>query len=913
MPVIRFLKSLFDIRPGEYVKTGFMCLYLMFVLFAYYILKPVSRALFLNKFDIDKLPWLYILIAGIGGMLAYLYTKLAVRTSLRRAIDFANVFCVAVLVLFWWFIQYNWAWLVYAFNVWVSLFSIMLVSQGWLVAANVYTSREAKRIYGILGVGSVIGAAFGGSFTAFAVYYIGTRNLLLASAGMVVVSYITYRMALTASGKTLEQAKGAEEEEKFSFAEILSDIKRHRHLQVIIAIMVITFMVDVMVEFQFSAFAKQTYKGSDLTAFLGNFYGFWLNLITFVLQMFLTTFIVSRFGVGPTLQIMPVAIACASIATLLFPSLLSTAATRLTEASTRYSFNKTGTELLYLPLPLELRNRTKAFVDIFVDRLSRGLGGMVLVLFTSIVGLTPSRFAIVVLAISVVWILLSVVAQREYVATVRKRLEMRRLDLDSARINATDPAIVEVLERTARGENGRQAAYALEVLADAGGYDTSHLVEELASSALPEVRAKVFEVARKRQAPGLMDTALAEIRNARGAIAPAPVREAVMYAVEMSTEPVDLSRRLLEHANAGVRESTLEALAARPEVARELINIQWMERTAASSNPAERALAATAIRVTGVEDQGVLERLLTDPDRTVSSSAMRAACALKNRIYLPTMIGALRNPHLRGVAIDCLAAYGVRIIGTLSDLLEDDDTPINVQRYVPRVLQRIQDQRSVDALIRALPGKNLSLRSAVLKALNKLRDSAPNLNYGSMPLMQQVHAEAKTYFELHAALVALRAFQSPGQALSLVIRTLESRLRTTLERVFRLLGLKYPPRQIYAAFLALDRPKSEEFTAALEFLDNVLEREVKRIMLPLLDEDAVLAQKGKELFRVEPKTVPNALRDLIHSGDVWLVSCAIAAAAELRIRDLAGDVRRAGETFGPEVLEVARAAEPALA
>jgi ATP:ADP antiporter, AAA family len=76
-------------------------------------------------------------------------------------------------------------WVIYAFNVWVSLFSIMLVSQGWLVAANVFTSREAKRLYGILGVGSVIGAAFGGQFTAIMVYYIGTTNLVLASAVMV--------------------------------------------------------------------------------------------------------------------------------------------------------------------------------------------------------------------------------------------------------------------------------------------------------------------------------------------------------------------------------------------------------------------------------------------------------------------------------------------------------------------------------------------------------------------------------------------------------------------------------------------------------------------------------------------------------------------------------------------------------
>ena len=46
------------------------------VLLAYYILKPVSRAMFINKFDIDDLPYLYIVIAGAGGMMAYFYTKL---------------------------------------------------------------------------------------------------------------------------------------------------------------------------------------------------------------------------------------------------------------------------------------------------------------------------------------------------------------------------------------------------------------------------------------------------------------------------------------------------------------------------------------------------------------------------------------------------------------------------------------------------------------------------------------------------------------------------------------------------------------------------------------------------------------------------------------------------------------------
>ena len=553
----RFWRSLFDVRPGEYAKTALMSLYLMLVLFAYYILKPVSRALFLNNFDIDKLPWLYVLIAGIGGVLTYFYTKMALRTSLSKAVTIANVFCVGVLCLFWWLITLGMGWVIYAFNIWVSLFSIMLVSQGWLVAANVFTSREAKRLYGILGVGSVIGAAFGGQFTAVMVYYVGTRNLVLASAGMVVLSYIAYRMAIKASGKTLEAAKGAEEEEEFSIGEIFGHIRRLRHLQVIVGIIIITFIVDVLVEFQFSAFAKQAYKGRDLTAFLGNFYGFWLNLVTFVLQLFLTNFVVSRFGVGGTLQIMPVSIAAASLGSLLAPSLLSTAATRLTEASTRYSFNKTGTELLYLPLPLELRNRVKAFVDVFVDRFARGLGGMILVLFTTATAMQPQQFSIVVLVLAVLWIFLSIIAQREYVATVRKRLELRRLDIESSRITVSDRATIQLLERTAREGSGRQAAYALELLSQAPGYRLDALAAELVRSPHPEVRGKAYEVARRSNNRALIDAALAEIRNARDPRDPGAVRDAVLYAIAESDEPAALARRLFEHVHPQVPPAAL--------------------------------------------------------------------------------------------------------------------------------------------------------------------------------------------------------------------------------------------------------------------------------------------------------------------------------------------------------------------
>src|SRR5947209_3334876 len=137
----RFKRQLLDIRPGEGLQTWAMFAYLLCVLFAYYIVKPVSRAMFLTKFDIDKLPGLYILIAIFGGILAYFYSKLATNTSLRTAVLWATAFWVVTLLAMWWLIGLRLPWMIYVLNIWVSLFSVVSVSQGWLVASNLFDTR----------------------------------------------------------------------------------------------------------------------------------------------------------------------------------------------------------------------------------------------------------------------------------------------------------------------------------------------------------------------------------------------------------------------------------------------------------------------------------------------------------------------------------------------------------------------------------------------------------------------------------------------------------------------------------------------------------------------------------------------------------------------------------------------------
>ena len=909
-------RKLFDVRKGEHARTLLMSLYLLFVMVAYYILKPVSAAMFLNKFNIDKLPYLYILIAGGGGVLAYFYTRVALKSSLTAAVSWTMLIAVACLIALWWLIGLNLPWMLYVFNIWVSLFSIVLFSQGWLVAANMFDSRQAKRLYGLLGLGAIVGATIGSAVTTLTVKIVGTRNLILACAVMVVLAFLAFLGAVRQGGASLAQARAADTEKlEFSARDIFASVGRHRHLQLIIAIILLTFIVDELVDFQFQAVAKHSFRGDHLTAFFGGFF-FYLNLISLVLQLFFTAWIVRHIGVGGTLLIMPVSIMVGSLAAAAVPGLISAVILRFSEAVNRYTFNRTGMELLFLPLPSGLKNRTKAFVDIFVDRFGRGLAGILLAVLLA-AGLRDMRvIAILTVGITAAWIGLARAAQREYTGTMRSRIERRRLELEDERLTVSDPTTLRLLEQTVESANTRQACYALSMLAEVPGYDLGPVAMRLSHNTQPEVRAKVFHVARTAGFADLLAGAISEIRapdvgvDRRDA---AVITAAVAYVLTVSPEAPHRASEFLSDADLVVVEAVISAMREQPQLARVALTHEWIAAAAADANPGRRKISALAIGVLGLQETGQLKPLLRDPDTRVVAAACRSAGKLGDRSLVDPMIRRLSDPALRSVIIESLAAFGARICGLLGDYLADDSLPLSIRRQIPRVLKSIQDQQSVDVLLGSLGGPELSIRAAVLHALSHLRERAPRLNYGETFVSEHILKEARHYFDLYSALEPFRDHKNTRTATGLLVRSLEERLQQTIERLFRLLGLRYSHEDMHAAYLAVRGRRREKFLAALDFLDTVLDRPLKRVLLPLLDSSEGLAERGRDLFGVERRDAESTIRDLVHSPDPWLAACAIAAAGERKLHRLRPDIIAAGEKSGTDVAQVARAAAETLA
>jgi hypothetical protein len=424
------------------------------------------------------------------------------------------------------------------------------------------------------------------------------------------------------------------------------------------------------------------------------------------------------------------------------------------------------------------------------------------------------------------------------------------------------------------------------MLAEAPGYDMRPLLLALADSPVPEVEAKIYEVAAATKFDGLVEPAMAKIYAAHygqfkagNSLSPA----VAAYAVEVSPSRAGLGAELLNSTAYEVVSGALEGLRSDPELARDLISREWLNEAASSTDPQRRALAAKAVGVRGDQGTEVLHRLLHDSQTDVAVAAGTAAGVFRSRAYVDGLVHALSVACLRPTAITSLAAYGPSICDTLGDILLDEKVSLRIRRQLPRVLKRIPHQRSVEVLLKGIGHRDIALRTAVLKALNVLRVIAPELGIDNNVMTAQFLSEAHYYFDLNAFLQALRQRKpEPRSATALLIRTCEARLRESLDRLFRLLGLRYPPREMYTTYRAVSRPGSEEAIAAIEFLDSTLEPDLKRILLPLLDAPEYALDRGRELFGIEPPPVESVVRSLIASGDSWLRACARAAAAELQ-------------------------------
>src|SRR5680860_622610 len=420
----KLVQKTFDVREGEFRVSFYMLSYIFLVIAVLMIIKPTINALFLSELGVEQLPFAFLAVAVTAIGSSFFYSRAWIRYPLNRIIKFTIFGSTIILLSFGLLLKFNWVggWLLYLFYVWVALYAVLSASQFWVLANLVYNVREAKRLFGFIGSGAILGGIFGGYLTSLLAPFIGTDNLIFLAATLL-LCFIPLLQKIWVSGIKKHGKHKRPKRAVNAVEKPWQLIIKSKHLTYIAGIVTVSVLTAKLVDYLFSDFASAAIPDpEELTAF----FAFWFstfNLLSLVIQLFFTHRIVGIWGVGFSLLLLPIGIFTGSMFFFVLPELSAVIVIKAMDGVLKQSVHKSASELLSLPLPFDLKNKTKSFIDVVVDSIATGIAGFLLIFVVKGLDLPSYYIAAIILVLVGVWVFFILQVRQEYYRTFRSNLE----------------------------------------------------------------------------------------------------------------------------------------------------------------------------------------------------------------------------------------------------------------------------------------------------------------------------------------------------------------------------------------------------------------------------------------------------------------------------------------------------------
>jgi AAA family ATP:ADP antiporter len=418
----RALSVFTEVRAGEGATAILMLLNIFLLLICYSVIKTAREPLILLGGGAEVRSY-----AAAGQALVLmgfvpLYSWFASRVDRIKLLVGVSLFFVLNIELFAVAVAAGTPYVGVAFFIWVGVFNMSLVAQFWAYANDIYTKEAGDRLFPMIVIGQTAGAPLGAFVAArlfrhgFTPQVILQISAILLSAGVLLYLVINARVMPHARSRDQPLAAGG------GFGLVLTS----RYLLQIAAMMILLNGVNTTGEYFVSHLAIDHARAMaaadpnfNAQAYLGAFFGdyqFWVNVGAFVLQAFVASRLVKHQGLRGALLALPL-IALGGYAVI--AAGVSFAVVRwikTAENATDYSIMNTARQLLWLPTSREEKYKAKQAIDTFFVRSGDLLSAAIVFVGTSVMRLSIAQFALVNVALVVLWIVLAVVVLRRHQA-----------------------------------------------------------------------------------------------------------------------------------------------------------------------------------------------------------------------------------------------------------------------------------------------------------------------------------------------------------------------------------------------------------------------------------------------------------------------------------------------------------------
>ncbi len=838
------------IRSSEVARVSWLVAHSLFIgVFSAFFL-TTANALFLDRFEISFLPLAYIAAAVLGYVAVMLFSRLEKTVSVQSLL-IINLAVLLILTAGFWSLTLTTGnhWVIFFMFVWVGP-AFGLVSLGyWALASRLFDLRQGKRLFGLVGAGEEVATVVGLFSVPLLLRYLdGPIHLLpLAAVGLIgcliVVLSITRRM-----GETLDAEPGTREAGAVETQVGLRDLVKHRYFLLMAGLIVFLSLGNYIVDFGFLAEVRGRFQGStQIAQFIGVFFGV-TKILELILKVFLSGRLLSQFGLKFGLMVLPavlaivagLAIAVGSLGLAAAHFFVLIALAKLVWVVMRTSTFEPSFRVLYQPVPAVDRLSFQTHVEGTAKQLATGVVGVALLLFSQGGTFNALYLFYALVPILGAWMVVNVLAHRDYRAKLMESLSLRK----STEVAQTP---VDVLTPELHSPSPRDHEGGLDLLEKLEPGALAPALTRMLSDAQPPVRASALEYVGRNLRLDMAD-------------AVAGVAEDEDPAVRSTAR--ETRERLQE----------IEQLAGDPDRLAEL---------AGSTEPQNRARAATATGLGSEPDDSQLTSLLFDREWAVRRAALEAVGRRGRTDVLPQIVADLPSPAFAGTAAAALVRIGPPALGELEKAFNKPDLPPSVRQQILRIYESIGGNAAQGLLLNKLAFPDRAVRRQALLALSR---SGYQVSGEQVPSVERVieTTVADTAWNMGAVLDL-----GGEKGLAAVREALQEEIQEGKSRLYRLLSLLHDPSAIRLVKKNLESGSSESTAYALEIMDLLVSDELKPLVFPLL-EDLAYSQVLRRLEasysrqNLEPLDRLSLLinRDYDRIG-IWTRACAVEAVGEL--------------------------------
>ena len=371
-----------------------------FLLCGYEFIRAVSTSLFIEAYGAKNLPRVMVAVPPSVFLLLYLYGRLLSWLGAKRALLLTSILSAGLIASCYNLILMGYPIATAVIYVFREAYIVLVIEQYWSLVNSTLTPKQARWINGPFCAIATIGSVTGGSLVAHLAPSLGSEVLLLFAAGSLLPAALFAMFAYAAAGEPQPTATEEGGQQGHIGLKVLA---RSRYLVFLFLLILTTQVVSTVLDLRFNGLVETDIPDKDMrTAFYGRFYGQWLGISAFVLQ--LCAGIVLRFIPIRILHpCIPLVHLIAGAVLTIAPSLRSGAAAFLLFKALDYSLFRAAKEILYIPLSFDARYRAKQVIDSFGYRFAKGGSAGVITVIGFAMAIPGGAFSITAMAMAVLW------------------------------------------------------------------------------------------------------------------------------------------------------------------------------------------------------------------------------------------------------------------------------------------------------------------------------------------------------------------------------------------------------------------------------------------------------------------------------------------------------------------------------